>query len=65
MKYADACRLRDKANHENKTIYFEKEISMDQVPRIDCQNFVKFEPIPEILAEGHPIEGKLKYIVSP
>jgi hypothetical protein len=31
-KYADVVKLRDKAINENKTIYFEKELAIDQVP---------------------------------
>jgi hypothetical protein len=30
-KYADVVKLRDKALNENKTIYFEKELNIDQI----------------------------------
>lgn len=42
-KYAEICKGRDKAINENKTIYFEQEIPLDQIPKPDCQNFVKLE----------------------
>jgi hypothetical protein len=44
-KYADVVKLRDKAINENKTIYFEKEIPIDQVPVPAAQNFVKMEAV--------------------
>jgi hypothetical protein len=44
-KYAEICKLRDKAIQENKTIYFDREVPMDQIPKPDCQNFVKMEPV--------------------
>ena len=43
-KYADIIKQRDKAISDNKTIYFEREVPLEQVPKPDCQNFVKLEP---------------------
>ncbi len=35
-KYADLVKLRDKAINENKTIYFEKELSVEAIPKPDA-----------------------------
>jgi hypothetical protein len=34
-KYGDVIKLRDKAIHENKTIYFERETPIEQLPTPD------------------------------
>ncbi len=57
--------MREKAVKENKTIYFEKEIPMDQIPRPDAQNFVKMEPVLDSLQGTLAIEEKLRHIVPP
>ena len=43
-KYAEVCKLRDKAINENKTIYFDREVPIEKIPKPDMQNFVKLEP---------------------
>jgi hypothetical protein len=35
-KFAEMCAFRDKANHENKTIYFDKEVPLEQLAKLDC-----------------------------
>jgi hypothetical protein len=42
-KYNDIAAMRDKAIKDNKSIYFERETPVDQIPKPDCQNFVKLE----------------------
>jgi hypothetical protein len=64
-KYADVVKLRDKAINENKTIYFEKELSIDQVVAPAAQNFVKLEAVMENLQGKLAIEDKLRHIVPP
>ena len=64
-KYADLVKLRDKAINENKTIYFEKELSVEAIPKPDAQNFVKMEAVMDNLQGKLPIEDKLRHIVPP
>jgi len=35
-KWEELQKVSQKAEHENKTIYFEKELSLDQLQRPDC-----------------------------
>ena len=64
-KYAEVIKLRDKAIQENKTIYFEREVPIEQLPVPDMQNFVKMEPLLDSLQSKLPIEEKLRHIVPP
>ena len=64
-KYGDVIKLRDKAIHENKTIYFERETPVEQLPTPDLQNFVKMEPLLDSLSGKLAIEEKLRHIVPP
>lgn len=65
-KYADVCKLRDKALNDNKTIYFERETPQEQLPKPDLQNFVKLEPLLGDILQGKlGIEEKLRHIVPP
>ena len=64
-KQAEAIKVRDQALHENKTIYFEKEILFPNLPVPDCQNLVKFEPPTEPLDLKISLEDKLRFIVPP
>jgi hypothetical protein len=64
-KYADIVKLRDKAIKDNKSIYFERELPMEQVPVPDSQNFVKLEPALDNIQAKLPIEDKLRHIVPP
>ena len=64
-KYADVVKLRDKAINENKTIYFEKELALEQVTAPAAQNFVKLEAVMENLQGKLAIEDKLRHIVPP
>ena len=58
-------KLRDKAINENKTIYFEKEMPIEQVPAPAAQNFVKMEAVMDNLQGKLAIEDKLRHIVPP
>jgi hypothetical protein len=64
-KYADVVKLRDKAINENKTIYFEKELALEQVTAPAAQNFVKLEAVMGNLQGKLAIEDKLRHIVPP
>lgn len=64
-KYTEICKLRDKAIKDNKSIYFERETPIDQIPKPDCQNFVKLEPALDNIQAKMPIEDKLRHIVPP
>lgn len=55
----------NKAIDENKTIYFERELPIDSVPKPDLQNFVKLEPALENIQTKIPLEDKLRHIVPP
>ncbi len=57
--------MREKAIKENKSIYFEKETPLDQIPKPDAQNFVKMDPMLESLQVKLAIEDKLRHIVPP
>jgi hypothetical protein len=58
-------KLRDKAINENKTIYFEKEMPIEQVAAPAAQNFVKMEAVMDNLQGKLAIEDKLRHIVPP
>jgi hypothetical protein len=64
-RYAEVVAQRDKAIKENNTIYFDREIPLDQVPKPDCQNFVKLEPALDNITGKLAIEEKLRHIVPP
>lgn len=65
-KYAEITKLRDKADGDNRTVYFDRETPLDQIPKPDLQNFVKLEPALDNIAQVKlPIEEKLKHIVPP
>ena len=64
-KYSDIAALRDKAVKDNKSIYFERETPVDQIPKPDCQNFVKLEAALESIQTKLPVEDKLRHIVPP
>lgn len=65
VKFGDLVKIRDKAINENKTIYFEKEIPLDQLPKPDLQNFVKLEAVLGEISEKLQMEDKFRYIVPP
>jgi len=54
-----------KASNENKTIYFEKEVPVAQIPKPDLQNFVKLEAVLGEISEKLQMEEKFRYIVPP
>lgn len=64
-KYAELCKIRDKAINENKTIYFDRETPLEQIPKPDMQNFVKLEPALDNFQAKLAIEEKLRHIVPP
>lgn len=64
-KYNEVIKLRDKAIKDNSSIYFERETPVDQLPKPDCQNFVKMEAVLENLSTKLPIEDRLRHIVPP
>ncbi len=64
-RYAEVCKLRDKAINENKTIYFDREIPIEKLPPLDLQNFVKLEQATDSLQGKLAIEEKLRHIVPP
>lgn len=59
----DLKTVLEKAEKDNKTVYFEKEPG--DVPRPDMQNFVKLEPVLEDLNNKLNLEDKLRHIVPP
>jgi hypothetical protein len=64
-KYADIVKFLEKANKDNKSIYFERETPIDKLPILDSQNFVRLEPALDNIQEKLPIEDKLRHIVPP
>ncbi|CDW88356.1 programmed cell death 6-interacting protein [Stylonychia lemnae] len=64
-KLSEAIKLREQANNDNKTIYFEKEIPLDKLPRPDSQNLVKYEPPSEDIDLKISLQDKLRFIVPP
>ena len=64
-KYTDLKKMHDKAIHENKTLYFEKEQPENIVNKPEAKNFVKLEPALGAVEEGHQIEEKLRHLVPP
>lgn len=64
-KFTEIIQMRDKAIKDNSSIYFERETPIDQLPKPDCQNFVKMEAVLETLNTKLPIEDKLRHIVPP
>ena len=64
-KFTEIVKLRDKALKDNSSIYFERETPIDQLPKPDCQNFVKMEAVLENMQGKIPIEDKLRHIVPP
>lgn len=55
----------NKAIKDNKSIYFERETPVDQIPKPDCQNFVKMEAVFDNVQVKMPLEDKLRHIVPP
>ena len=64
-KIAEVAELHKKATNEQKTIYFEKDLSDGELPKPDVQNFVKLEKTLDDLDSKQPIEDKLRHIVPP
>lgn len=64
-KVKDVEKFRDKAINDNKTIYFEKEIPVNSVPKPDMQNYVKLDAVLEDLNAKIDLEDKLRHIVPP
>jgi len=64
-RYADVIKNRDKAVKENSTIYFDRELPIESIPKPDCQNFVKLEAALDNLSSKLAIEEKLRHIVPP
>ena len=62
-KIKDIKNILEKAEKDNKTIYFESVPG--GVPRPDMQNFVKLEPVFEDLNSKLNLEDKLRHIVPP
>ena len=62
-KLKDIKAVMEKAEKDNKTVYFES-IPGD-VPKPDLQNFVKLEPVFEEMNAKLNIEDKLRHIVPP
>lgn len=47
--YGEACALRDQMIKENKTVYYESEMALDECPKPDATNYVKIIDISETL----------------
>lgn len=62
-KLKDIKAVLDKAEKDNKTVYFESVPG--DVPRPDMQNFVKLEPVFEDMNTKLNLEDKLRHIVPP
>jgi len=63
-KYAELTALRNKAIEENKTVYYESEADVNDVPKPDAQNFVNLTSVQEQLM-GNEMDGKLRHLVPP
>jgi hypothetical protein len=63
-KYAELTALRNKAIEENKTVYYESEADVHDVPKPDAQNFVNLTSVQEQLM-GNEMDGKLRHLVPP
>eukprot|EP00347_Sterkiella_histriomuscorum_P011694 403371464 len=64
-KLNEAIQLRDQAIQQNRTIYFEQDIPLDQIPAIEGHNLVQPENMQSILDTPAKINEKLKNLISP
>ena len=62
-KIKDIKTIMEKAEKDNKTIFFEPVPG--DVPRPEFQNFVKLEPVLEEMSSKLNLEDKLRHIVPP
>lgn len=64
-KLAAAIELRDKAIHQNKAVYYETIVPVDQVAKPDCQNFVNLQSVLDELNHVPDLDKKLCHLVPP
>ena len=69
-KYAEAGAMRDAMIKENKTVYYEAELPIDECPKPDANNFVSTqEPVnadkKSLINEPAPIDAQLRHLIPP
>jgi hypothetical protein len=51
--------------NENKTVYYEAEIPLEECPKPDPQNFVKTVSMSDVINELPPLDNQLRHLVPP
>jgi len=64
-KIIAARELQAKAEHENKSIYYEPQVAIEDLPKPDPQNYVSLESCQEDLAKPCDLDNSLRHLVPP
>jgi len=63
--HAEAVALRDQMIKENKTIYYEAELPIEDAPKPDATNYVKTESVEKLIHEAPAIDNQFRHLIPP
>ena len=64
-KFTEAQRMLDKATDDNKKIYYEPRVPIEELPPVDPQNFVSITSMADEINGRSEIDEKLRHVVPP
>ena len=64
-KFQEAQNLLAKATDDNKKIYYEPRVPIEELPSVDPQNFATLTPMTEEINARPDIDEKLRHVVPP
>jgi hypothetical protein len=63
--YADAVNMLNKAVQENKSIYYDSEVPVDEINKPDPKNFVSCISIADEINGNSHLDESLRHLVPP
>ena len=64
-KFAEGQRMLAKATDDNKKIYYEPRVPIEELPPVDPQNFVSMTSMSDEINARPDIDDKLRHVVPP
>jgi hypothetical protein len=63
--YGETVANLQRMTQENKTVYYDSEPSLEDLPKPDPQNFVKMVSMAEVINSLPPLDNQLRHLVPP
>lgn len=64
-KTKECAELCQKAENDNKKIYYEAAVAKEDLPKPDPQNFANFSSLADEVGKTPELDGKLRHLVPP